>query len=266
MKKTEMRNPNTIHIDQMTAAEMVAAIQKENYNAVAAIDPELPRIAEAIDAIYERMQKGGRLFYIGCGTSGRLGILDASEIPPTYGVDSGMVVGIIAGGDGAIRNAAEGNEDSFESGIRDLAVHDLTDLDTVVGISAAGGAGFVLGAFDYAKQVGALTVAITSNVDCPMIEVADIGIHPDTGAEPITGSTRMKAGSAQKMILNMISTSVMVKLGHVYQNLMINLKPMNIKLRHRMITIVSDITGKSLEESEALLEANDFSIRKAIDA
>ena len=265
MLKTEMRNENTIHIDKMSTEEMVRAIQNENMNAVRAIESELGAIAEAIDAISERMAKGGRLFYIGCGTSGRLGVLDASECPPTYGVPQGTVVGIIAGGDGALRKAVEGAEDSDESGYRDLSLHDIGENDSVIGISVAGGAAYVLGAFRFAGERGALRIALSSNAGCPIEKFADIAIHPDTGAEVITGSTRMKAGSAHKMILNMISTSVMVKLGHVYENLMINLRPSNIKLRDRMIRIVCDITGDSYPEAERLLEENEFSIRKAVE-
>jgi len=266
MLKTEMRNPNTTHISQMQTVEMMRAIQNENKNAVLAIDPELLHIAEAVDAISERMKEGGRLFYIGCGTSGRLGVLDASECPPTYGVPHGTVVGIIAGGDGALRKASEGTEDNRELGEADLKQHSITENDSVIGISVAGGAGYVIGALEYAKSVGALTVAITSNEGSKIEQIADIGIHPDTGAEVITGSTRMKAGTAHKMILNMISTAVMVRQGHVYENLMINLKPTNVKLRARMIRIVSDILKVSEIEAERLLEENGFVIKDALRA
>ncbi len=266
MLKTEMRNENTKHIDKMSAKEMVEVIQQENKNAVNAIDTELGAIAEAIDAIYNRMKKGGRLFYVGCGTSGRLGVLDAAECPPTYGVPKDMVIGIIAGGDEALRSAVEGAEDSKEAGTQTLSKWNLTSLDSVVGISVAGGAGYVIGAFEVAKSAGALTVALSCNEGCPIEKIADIGIHPDTGAEAITGSTRMKAGSAHKMILNMISTAVMVKLGHVYENMMINLRPSNIKLRDRMIRIVVEITGINYIEAEKLLEENEFTIREAVEA
>ena len=266
MLKTEMRNEKTTHIDRMSTAEMMRVMQDENLHAAMAIETELDAIGRAVDAITERMREGGRLFYIGCGTSGRLGVVDASECPPTYGVPHGLGVGIIAGGDGAIRKAVEGAEDSRPMGYSDLSAYGLTEKDSVVGISVAGGASYVLGAFDLAREVGALTVAISSNEGCPIEQVADIGIHPDTGAEVVTGSTRMKAGSAHKMILTMISTSVMVKLGHVYENLMINLRPSNIKLRDRMIRIVCDITGEEYAVSERLLEENEFNIRKAIEA
>ncbi len=266
MLKTEERNAATMHIDQMSSAEMIALIQKENRRAVDAIESETARIAQAVDAITERMQRGGRLFYVGCGTSGRLGVLDASECPPTFGVSPEQVVGIIAGGDGALRRAVEGAEDSDTLGRQDLRAFELTERDSVVGISVAGGAAYVLGALRYAKESGALCIALSCNENCPIEQIADIGIHPDTGAEVIAGSTRMKAGSAHKMILNMISTSVMIRLGYVYENVMINLRPSNVKLRARMIRIVSDLCGANAAEAEKLLEENNFDIRAALAA
>ena len=265
MIKTEQRNSNTTHIDRMSTADMMRLMQEENLNAVKAIDSELDAIGRAVDALSERMNRGGRLFYIGCGTSGRLGVLDASECPPTFGVSPELVIGVIAGGDGALRRAVEGAEDSAEAGCADLGARELNENDAVVGISAAGGAAYVLGALSYAKEVGALTVALSCNEGCKIEQIADIGIHPDTGAEVVTGSTRMKAGSAHKMILNMISTGVMIRQGYVYENLMINLRPSNIKLRGRMIRIVSGILSVEEETAERLLERNDFVIRKAIE-
>ena len=266
MLKTEQRNSKTTHIDRMSTAEMVRVIQEENINAAKALETELDAISRAIDAITERMERGGRLFYIGCGTSGRLGVVDASECPPTYGVPYDLVVGIIAGGDGAIRRAVEGAEDSREAGYADLAAYHIGEADSVVGISVAGGAQYVLGAFDKAREEGALLIALSCNEGCPIERAADIGIHPDTGAEVVTGSTRMKAGSAHKMILNMISTAVMVKLGHVYENMMINLRPSNLKLRDRMVRILREITHLPYEECEALLEQNGFVLRTALEA
>ncbi len=266
MLKTEQRNPKTTHIDRMEAAEMIRIMQEENKVAVQAIDSELDAISAAVDAISQRMKQGGRLFYIGCGTSGRLGVLDAAECPPTYGVPHGLVIGIIAGGDGALRRAVENAEDSAEAGRRDLSAYEVTAMDSVIGISAAGGAGYVVSALQYAKEQGALTVALTCNAGCPLEEIAEIAIHPDTGAEVVTGSTRMKAGTAHKMILNMISTAVMVKQGYVYENMMVNLKPTNVKLRARMIRIVGEITGASPQTSEALLEQTGFSIPAAVEA
>ncbi len=264
MLKTEMRNKNTTHIDTMTTKQMVEIIQQENINSVNAINSELDVIARVIDEISKRMSCGGRLFYVGCGTSGRLGVLDASECPPTYGVSKDVVIGIIAGGDYALRNATEGTEDNFELGTEDLKKFNITENDSVIGISAAGGAKYVLGAFDHAKKMGAFTACITSNRGTALEAAADLAICPDTAAEVVTGSTRMKAGSAQKMILNMISTSVMIKQGHVYENLMINLKPSNEKLKNRMISIVKDITGANDKEALLLLENNEFNIRKAV--
>ena len=264
MIKTEMRNPATKHIDTMPTAEMIACIQAENVNAVNAIEAELPAITAAVDAITERMQKGGRLFYMGCGTSGRLGVLDASECPPTYGVSPDLVIGLIAGGDRALRNAVEGAEDNEAAGRNDLAAYSITENDSVVGISVAGGAAYVCGGLAYGREVGALTISLTCNTPCKLEQFADIHIHPDTGAEVVTGSTRMKAGSAHKMILNMISTAVMIRLGHVYENLMINLKPTNIKLRGRVIRIVQEITGYGEAEAIALLEQGSWVIRDAL--
>ena len=264
MLKTEMRNLRTTHIDRMSTAEMVRVIQDENMNAAMSIEKALGTIEKAIDAIAERMKKGGRLFYIGCGTSGRLGVLDASECPPTYGVPSDLVVGIIAGGDSAIRKAVEGAEDDYEVGYCDISLWNITELDSVVGISVAGGAQYVLGAFAKAREVGALIISLSSNDNTPIERAADIGIITDTGAEVITGSTRMKAGSAHKMVLNMISTAVMVRLGHVYENMMINLRPSNRKLRDRMIRILSEITNLSYDECEKRLEKNEFNLRLAL--
>ena len=266
MLKTEERNVATMHIDRASSAEMLALIQNENRRAVDVIDAELGHITLAVDGIVARMRRGGRLFYVGCGTSGRLGVLDASECPPTFGVSHDLVVGIIAGGDGALRRAVEGAEDSGTDGEHDLSAYSLTELDSVVGISVAGGASYVLGALRYAKEMGAFCIALSCNEGCPIEQIADVGIHPDTGAEVIAGSTRMKAGSAHKMILNMISTSVMIQLGYVYENLMINLKPTNRKLRARMIRIVSDICGVTEARAEVLLEENGFEIRRAVEA
>ena len=266
MLKTELRNPKTTNIDKMSTYEMVRVMQDENVNAAMAIEGALGSVEKAIDAIYERMSRGGRLFYMGCGTSGRLGVLDASECPPTYGVPHGLVVGIIAGGDGAIRKAVEGAEDSREAGYRDIELQNITELDSVVGISVAGGAQYVLGAFQKAREAGALIISLSSNENSLIERSADIAIVTDTGAEVVTGSTRMKAGSAHKMVLNMISTAVMVKLGHVYENMMINLRPSNVKLRDRMIRILREITELPYDECEKLLEENEFSLKKALKA
>jgi N-acetylmuramic acid 6-phosphate etherase len=262
---TEMRNEATKSIPEMSTAEMMRVMQEENKKAAVALDTELETIGAAVDGISERMNKGGRLFYIGCGTSGRLGVLDASECPPTYGVSKDRVIGIIAGGDHALRNAVEGAEDNEEMGIDSISGYEINELDSLVGISVAGGAKFVLGAMKYAKEKGALIISLASNPDTPIEKIADIAIHPITGPEVITGSTRMKAGTSHKMVLNMISTCAMIKTGKVYENMMINLKPSNQKLRARMINIVCEIKGCDKTIAEALLEAHDWSIRAAVE-
>ena len=264
MLKTEMRNPDTMHIDRDSTIDMMQKINNENMNAVKAVEKALPEIALAVDKISEKFHKGGRIFYMGAGTSGRLGVLDAAECPPTFGIEKGRVVGIMAGGDKCVVTAGESNEDSPTAGIEDLKKYNITENDTVIGISAAGGAKYVLFALEYAKSMGALTIGITSNESTPIEKCCDILILTDTGAEVITGSTRMKAGTAQKIVLNMISTGVMVKGGFVYENLMINLKPSNEKLKRRIISIVADIKDIDFNAAEALLDENSWSIRNAV--
>ncbi|MCQ2433002.1 MAG: N-acetylmuramic acid 6-phosphate etherase [Clostridia bacterium] len=259
--KTEQRNPDTMHIDTMPTADILSILQNENKKAVNALDAALPQITEACEQIAKRMLRGGRLIYVGAGTSGRLGVLDAAECPPTFGVPRELVCGVIAGGEGCMFRASENAEDRAENGKADLEEKRINDFDCVVGISAAGNAAYVLGALEYAKSCGALTVGVTNNYGCKLEKTADITITADTGPEPITGSTRMKAGSAQKMILNMISTTVMIKLGYVYENLMINLRPSNEKLRRRVISIVCDIHNCDEETAVKLLETADWSIR-----
>jgi N-acetylmuramic acid 6-phosphate etherase len=244
---------------------MMEMIQRENEEATCAVREAMEDISRACDAIAERMREGGRLFYIGAGTSGRLGVLDAAECPPTYGISPDTVIGIIAGGDKCMRQAAEAQEDDADAGKRDLAQYDPCEKDVVVGISASGGAAYVVGALEYANEIGALSVSLASNADTPIERVAKIAIVTDTGAEVITGSTRMKSGTAQKLILNMISTCAMIKTGKVYENMMINLKPSNQKLRARMINIVCEIKGCDKTIAEALLEAHDWSIRAAVE-
>lgn len=264
MLKTEMRNEKTKHIDQMTTAEMLTVMNEENAVAVNAVGEALPQIARAVDAAAEAMMNGGRLIYMGAGTSGRLGVIDAAECPPTFGVSPDLVVGIIAGGKECMFRAAESQEDDGAHGVADLKEKNLTSRDVVVGISAAGGAAYVVGALEYAKSLGCTTVGITSNAETPLDQTADISIVTDTGAEVITGSTRLKAGTAQKLVLNMISTCAMIKCGHVYENLMINLRPTNQKLRGRMVRIVAAILDVDENEATARLEANQWNIRQAI--
>lgn len=264
MLKTEMRNPKTTHIDQMSTLQMLQVIQEENINAVNAVGSQLENIAKAVDAITEAFNNGGRLIYIGAGTSGRTGVIDAAECPPTFGTDPEQVIGILAGGESAMFRAAENQEDNAQAGENDLKFHNLTAKDVVVGISAAGGAAYVIGGLTYATQLGCVTVGLVSNPDTPVGKIASISIVCDTGPEVITGSTRMKAGTAQKLVLNMFSTCSMIKTGKVYENLMINLRPTNEKLSHRTERIVSDITGVSETEAAVLLKQSDWNIRRAV--
>ena len=265
MLKTEMRNESTRCIDKMDTPSMMALMSRENFNACAAVEAALPEITAVCDAVAERMASGGRLFYIGAGTSGRLGVMDAAECPPTFGVSRDTVIGIIAGGPKCMTQAAEAEEDNTEFGARDLSERGLCEKDAVIGISASGGAAYVVGALEYANRVGALSVSLSSNADTPIERAAQMAIVADTGAEVITGSTRMKSGTAQKLILNMISTAVMIKTGKVYENMMINLKPSNQKLRARMIRITCEILSCTAEKAEALLEANAWNIRAAVE-
>ena len=265
MLKTEMRNPRTKHFDRMETVDMLKVMNDENMNAVRAVGDSIDDVARAVDAVSDAFAKGGRLFYVGAGTSGRLGVIDAAECPPTFGVPYDKVIGVIAGGKDAMFRANEGGEDNSEAAVRDLTPYLLTPDDVLVGISAAGGAAYVVGAMEFAKAIGCVTVAVTSNDDTKIVKAADIAIVTDTGAEVVTGSTRLKAGTAQKLVLNMISTCAMVKSGYVYENLMINLKPTNIKLRGRMIRIVSDIMEISEDEAEKRLDSASWNIRSAVE-
>ncbi|MGL5902034.1 MAG: N-acetylmuramic acid 6-phosphate etherase, partial [Cetobacterium sp.] len=237
---TESRNVNTLNIDTVSTAEMVKIINDEDKKVAEAVATELPQIAEAIDGIVERMKKGGRLIYIGAGTSGRLGILDASECPPTYGVSEELVQGLIAGGVEAIFRAKEGAEDSKELAIQDLKDRELTANDTVVGLAASGRTPYVIGGLEYANEIGALTVSITCNADSSVAKEAKIAISPVVGPEVVTGSTRLKSGTAQKLVLNMLSTGSMIKMGKVYGNLMVDVQSTNEKLVERAKKIVSE--------------------------
>lgn len=264
MLNTEKRNPNTYHLESMSTQEIVKLINEENNTVCAAVDKALPDIAKACDAVTKSIQNGGRVFYIGAGTSGRLAVCDAAECPPTFGVPYDLFNGIIAGGNNSMFKASENKEDSAELAVEDLKERNVCNKDIVIGISASGSAAYVMGAIEYAKSIGAITVSITNNPNTKMQSMANIGICADTGPEVITGSTRMKAGTAQKIILNMISTTAMVKCGHVYENLMINLKPTNKKLKNRMIGIVVEILNCSPEDAISRLEDNNWIIREAI--
>lgn len=264
MLSTEMRNEKTKHVDKMSTIEMVQVMNEENLNAVKAVEKCSEEIAKAIDVISLAFAKGGRLFYIGAGTSGRLGVLDSAECPPTFGVSYDKVIGIIAGGEKAMTRAQENVEDDKDAGINDLNKYEICACDVVVGISAAGDARYVVNALKSAKEIGCTTICITSNAHTPITQVSDIAIVTDTGAEVITGSTRLKAGTAQKLVLNMLSTFSMVKSGYVYENLMINLRPTNLKLKKRMISIVCEIKNVDEKTAEDLLENNDWNIKNAV--
>lgn len=262
--ETEQTNPRTRQIDQVSTLEMMGMINREDHQVPAAVEAELPRIAEAVDLLYERMRRGGRLVYCGCGTSGRLGVLDASECPPTFGTDPSMVVGVIAGGTPALTTAIEGAEDDEALGRADLAAIGFCKGDVLVGIAASGRTPYVLGAMDYARTLGAPVIALTSNPESTLTRHADLSIVPRTGPEAITGSTRLKSGTAQKLVLNMLSTGVMIKLGKVYGNLMVDVRATNEKLRLRAVSIVREATGASQEEASAALDACGQSCKKAI--
>jgi N-acetylmuramic acid 6-phosphate etherase len=266
MLKTEMRNEASKHIDRMDTLSMVQLISEENMNAVRAVEAASEQIAAVCDAVADCFEQGGRLFYIGAGTSGRLGVIDAAECPPTFGVPQEQVVGIIAGGEKCMVKAAEAQEDDAAAGENDLRAHTLCEKDVVIGISASGGAAYVVGALEYANRICALSVSLASNADTPIERAAKLSIVADTGADVVTGSTRMKSGTAQKLILNMISTCAMIKTGKVYENMMINLKPTNKKLRARMIRIVTEIKACDEQTAERLLSEHNWIIRDAVEA
>ncbi|WP_291650988.1 N-acetylmuramic acid 6-phosphate etherase [Clostridium sp.] len=261
---TESRNQNTIDIDKVSTLEMVKKINNEDKKVAEAVEVELPKIAEAIDGIVKGMHKGGRLIYIGAGTSGRLGILDASECPPTYGVSEELVQGIIAGGKEAIFRAKEGAEDSKELAVEDLKLKNINENDTVVGLAASGRTPYVIGGLNYANEIGALTVAVTCNANSEVSKAAKISIAPVVGPEVVTGSTRLKSGTAQKLVLNMLSTGVMIKLGKVYGNLMVDVRATNAKLVERAKKIVCEATGVQREEAEKILNETDFDVKLSI--
>src|SRR5215471_197740 len=290
---TEETNPRTKDIDRRSTREIVSLINQEDATVAEAVSKVLDQVAAGVDLILARLRSGGRLVYIGTGTSGRLGVLDASECPPTFGVSPQLVRGIIAGGQDALHRAVEAAEDNPEAAGRDLAAISLSQSDVVVGISASGNTPYTLGAIEYAGRIGSATISVTCNPDSKMAAAADVSIAPVVGPESIAGSSRMKAGTAEKMILNMLSTATMIKLGLVYSNLMSNLRATNEKLRRRARAILADEAGISAEEamryfdsagedlriallmarigasrteSEKLLEAHGNSVRRALDS
>lgn len=261
---SESRNPATMTLDQMSTLEMVRCLNQEDRKVPKAIEKVLPAIAQAIDIAAAALKAGGRLIYSGAGTSGRLGVLDASECPPTFGVSHGMVVGLIAGGPRALLEAVEGAEDDGALGAADLQALDLNATDMVVGLAASGRTPYVIGALRYARQLGCPTAAISCNPESPIAHSAQVAISPVVGPEALTGSTRLKSGTAQKLVLNMLSTGAMVKLGKVYQNLMVDVKATNVKLVDRACRIVVEATGAQRSQAQAALAQAEFKVKPAI--
>ena len=261
---SETRNPQTMDLDALSTLELVNRFNQQDTLVAQAVKETLPEVAKAVDAAAEALKTGGRIIYMGAGTSGRLGVLDASECPPTFGVPHGLVVGLIAGGPGALLKAVEGAEDNKQLGEDDLKDLNLTAKDLVVGLAASGRTPYVIGGLEYANQTGCTTVAISCNPGSPIAQVATIAISPAVGPEALTGSTRLKSGTAQKLVLNMISTGAMVKFGKVYQNLMVDMQATNVKLVDRACRMVMEATGAGREEAEAVLKQTDHDVKPAI--
>jgi N-acetylmuramic acid 6-phosphate etherase len=261
---SETRNPQTLDLDALTTIELVSRFNQQDALVADAVKATLPQVANAVDAAAASLKAGGRIIYMGAGTSGRLGVLDASECPPTFGVPHGLVVGLIAGGPGALLKAVEGAEDNAQLGEDDLVSLNLTPEDLVVGLAASGRTPYVIGGLKFARQTGCTTVAISCNPDSPIAHEADIAISPVVGPEALTGSTRLKSGTAQKLVLNMISTGAMVKFGKVYQNLMVDMKATNVKLVDRACRMLMEATGASREEAEIVLKQTDYEVKPAI--
>lgn len=261
---TEKRNVNTMNIDQLSTLEMVKVINKEDQKVAIAVEKVLPQIAEAIDQMSIRFKQGGRLIYCGAGTSGRLGALDAIELTPTYSVPPEKAFGLMAGGKEAMFVAVEGAEDSKELAYEDLKKCQFSSQDILIAIAASGRTPYTIGAIEYANQVGALSVSVTCNDQSEMNKIAQIGIAPIVGPEVITGSTRMKAGTAQKLVLNTISTGIMIQTGKVYQNLMVNVQPTNKKLIERSLKIIQEATGVTEEKAQTFFNSADQKVDVAI--
>ena len=261
---TEARNPASADLDRLSTIDFVRLVNGEDAKLASAVANQVQEIANAIDLIADRLASGGRLIYVGAGTSGRLGVLDASECPPTFSADPGQVIGLIAGGSKALQRAVEGAEDSAEQGAGDLRDINLTQRDVVVGIAASGHTPYVIGALNFAKQAGAGTVGLSCNPGSPVSEKAEVGIAVAVGPEVLSGSTRMKAGTATKMVLNMLTTGAMVKLGKTYGNLMVDLQATNSKLVQRSIGIVQQLTDLSASEARKLLESCGGELKTSI--
>ncbi len=261
---TEEDNPQAADLSVLDSMGIVSAMNAADALVAPAVSRTLGEISRAVDIVVARLRLGGRLFYAGAGTSGRLGVLDASECPPTFGTDPELVVGIIAGGDRALRSAVEGAEDDHLQGGFDLDAHGFSAADTLVAIAASGMTPYTLGAVDYARSAGASTIGISCNPDSPLAAAVDVSIAVVVGPELIAGSTRLKAGTAQKMVLNMISTAVMIRLGKTYRNRMVDLSPGNTKLRQRAIRLVQELAEVSQEEARVALVNSDWSVRVAL--
>lgn len=261
---TEAVNPDTFRIDEYTTEQMVQLMNQQDALVPAAVAKEIPQIVKAVDILHHRLANGGRMFYIGAGTSGRLGVLDASECPPTFGTDPILVQGYIAGGDTALREAVEGCEDDAEEGTGLIKSIGVTDKDVVIGISASGSAAFVIAGLTKARELGAATIGVCNNKGSKLEAVVDVCISPVVGAEVISGSTRLKAGTAQKLVLNMLTTCTMVKLGKTYNNLMVDLKASNIKLVDRSVRIIVNTTGVDSSTAAATLEKASMNCKLAI--
>lgn len=266
LTQTEERNPLTRDIDTLPTLDMLTLINAEDQKVALAVHRELANIAAAVDAISLRMQRGGRLIYIGAGTSGRLGVLDASECPPTFGAPPELVVGLIAGGSDGLTSAIEGAEDDRDGGAAEIGGLNVNENDSVIGIAASGRTPYAIGGLQEAQKRGALTVSLVCNRPSPLEEFAAIGIAPIVGPEVVSGSTRLKAGTAQKMVLNMISTAVMIRLGKTYSNLMVDVQPRNAKLRERARRIVAEATGLDLPQATEMLSACNGEIKTTIVA
>jgi N-acetylmuramic acid 6-phosphate etherase len=260
---TETPNPASTEIDALPTLDMLRIINEADKQVAPAVERELPSIAKAVDGIVARIESGGRLFYLGAGTSGRLGVLDASECPPTFNTPPELVQGLIAGGDCALRRSVERAEDDPEQGRRDLEANGFQRRDALVGIAASGRTPYVLGGLEYARGIGALTIGLSCTPHSLVAQAAEIAITPVPGPEVITGSTRMRAGTATKLVLNMLSTGTMIRLGYVYGNLMVNVQPTNVKLSDRAARIIASITGVSYDEASRLL-AEAGAVRTAI--
>ena len=261
---TEQRNPNSMHVDSLSALEIVRLMNEEDKQVPVAIEKCLPQIAQAVECIVAAFQQGGRLVYIGAGTSGRLGVLDASECPPTFGVSPEMVKGIIAGGERALRHPIEGAEDSKAQAVVDLQIIQFSSKDVLVGIAASGRTPYVIGALEYAKSLGSVTVSIASNPNSAMANIVDIAIDTVVGPEVLTGSSRLKSGTAQKLVLNMLTTASMILMGKCYQNLMVDVQASNEKLKARAIHIVMQATDCDKALAEETLKQADQNAKLAI--